>query len=65
MHRLPDIYENIGAWGSRYPQHDASDAREAIQNLEQGCLSGDRIRNLMGGNAARFYGVEAAAKPVK
>ncbi len=65
VHRLPDIYETIGAWGSRYPQHDASDAREAIQNLEQGGLSGDRIRNLMGGNAARFYGIEAAAKPVK
>ncbi len=62
VHRLPDLYERIGAWGSRYPQHDATDAWEAIQNLERGGLSGDRIQQLMGGNAAQFYGIEAAVK---
>jgi hypothetical protein len=56
--RLPDLYENVGAWGSRYPGHDASDAVEAISNLERGGLSGDAIRRLMGENAAKFFGLK-------
>ncbi|MBM4404913.1 MAG: amidohydrolase [Chloroflexi bacterium] len=56
--RLPDLYEDVGAWGSRYPGHDASDAVEAIANLERGGLSGDIIRKLMGENAAKFFGLK-------
>ena len=61
VHRLPDLYEGIGAWGSRYPQHDASDAWAAFEQLQQGGLSGDRVGRLMGGNAARFFGVDVRA----
>ena len=57
--RLPDIYGKVAAWGSRYPHHDATEATEAIRNLEAGGASGDMIRALMGGNGAKFYGIEA------
>ena len=43
VYRLQDTYANVGAWGSHYPQHDASDAWEAIENLRNGGLPGDAI----------------------
>lgn len=61
VHRLPDLYESIAAWGSRYPQHDASDSWAAFEQLQHGGLSGDQIRSLMGQNAARFFNVEPRA----
>ena len=58
VHRLPDLYAGIGAWGSRYPQHDATEASEAIGNLQDGGLAGDHIQRLMHGNASEFLGIE-------
>ena len=55
--RMPDLYEEVGVWGSRYPNHDAADAHEAIEALETGGVSGETIGKLMGGNAARFLGL--------
>ena len=52
------IRPRFGAWGSRYPHHDASDAREAVRNLEEWGAPGDAVRRLMGENAARFFGIE-------
>ena len=57
--RLLDLFETIGAFGSRYPNHDAGDAWETIKMLEEGGAPGDAIRRLMGGNAMEFLGIEA------
>lgn len=54
--RMPDVFGGVGAWGSRYPHHDASDPQEAIALLQRHGLGGDAQANLMGGNAARFFG---------
>ncbi len=55
--RLHDVYANVAAWGSRYPQHDATTPQEARENLERYGVPGDVIARLMGGNAARFLGI--------
>ncbi len=52
-----EIYKPIGAWGSRYPHHDASDSAAAIARFEEAGVPEDVIANYMGGNAARVYGV--------
>ncbi|MBI3743612.1 MAG: amidohydrolase family protein [Chloroflexi bacterium] len=57
VRRLADEYHDVAAWGSHYPHHDATDAWEAIRNLEQAGLAGDIVRGYMGGNAAKFYGL--------
>ena len=53
-----EVYKAIGAWGSRYPHHDASSATAAIERFEKAGLPGDVIANYMGGNAARVYGID-------
>ena len=57
--RLVDLYESIASWGSRYPHHDAADAWEAIENLQNAGVPGDVVRRYMGGNAADFFGITA------
>jgi len=52
-----ELYRPIGAWGSRYPHHDASDAAAALARFEEAGLPEDVIANYMGGNAARLYGI--------
>lgn len=55
--RMPDTFGAIAAWGSRYPQHDASPPEEAVANLRQWHVSDETIANYMGGNAARYFGL--------
>jgi predicted TIM-barrel fold metal-dependent hydrolase len=50
-----DIVENVAAWGSRYPQHDAVPAPESRQRLERLRVPGELINKFMGGNAVRVY----------
>ena len=52
-----ELYKPFGAWGSRYPHHDASSATDAIDRFERAGLPRDVIVNYMGGNAARVYGI--------
>jgi predicted TIM-barrel fold metal-dependent hydrolase len=52
-----EIYRPIGAWGSRYPHHDASPPAAAIERFEQAGLSPEVVADYMGGNAARIYGI--------
>ena len=59
---MPDIYGNVGAWGSRYPNHDTSTAWEAIADLEAGGVPPGTIEQLMGGNLARVLGVKPTVK---
>ena len=54
---LQDLHANVTAWGSRYPNHDATPPSEAIEALEQAGASGEFIAKVMGANAARLYGL--------
>ncbi len=55
--RMVDVFGDVGAWGSRYPHHDASEPREAIALCARHGLSSQAQAKLLGGNAARFFGL--------
>ena len=55
--RLYDIVENVGAWGSRYPNHDAAMPAEMEQKLSAANVPPAVIARFMGGNAAAVYGM--------
>ena len=44
--------------GSRYTHHDATSAWEAIDKLTESGVPNEIIARMMGGNAARQFGVE-------
>jgi predicted TIM-barrel fold metal-dependent hydrolase len=54
--RMPDVYGEVAAWGSRYPHHDASEPREAIALFERCGLSAAAQAKYLHENAARFFG---------
>jgi len=56
--RLWDLYENIGLWSSDMPHLDASDAWEAIDNMNKWNVPQPVQEKLLGGNARRLYGIE-------
>ncbi len=55
--RLTDTYGEVAAWGSRYPQHDASSPAEAIENLRKWNVPDATLAGYMGGNAGRLFGI--------
>ena len=60
--RMAEFLGPKGAWGSRYPNHDASSPAEAIRLLEQYQTPTATIERLLGDNAARLFGLDAPAK---
>ena len=60
MARIPDVFVNYAAWGSRYPHHDASDPAEAFAMLERHGVDDATVRTLMAGNAARLFDLKLA-----
>jgi predicted TIM-barrel fold metal-dependent hydrolase len=57
--RMPDLFQSKAAWGSRYPNHDASEAAGALQMLDQHAVTAATASRLMGQNAVQFFGLEA------
>jgi len=57
--RLTDTYQDIAAWGSRYPHHDASGPEEALAMLRKWNTPTDAVTSYMGGNAARCFALGA------
>jgi predicted TIM-barrel fold metal-dependent hydrolase len=55
---MPHDFAEKVVWGSRYPQHDTTSAWDAIDKLSQGKVPDDIIAQMMGGNAARQFGVK-------
>jgi predicted TIM-barrel fold metal-dependent hydrolase len=55
---LADEYADVGVFGSRYPRHDTATPAEAVAMLERNGAKPERIAQLMGGNAARLFGLE-------
>ena len=45
-------------WGSRYPHHDTTSAHDAIANLTRAGVPENILAEMMGGNAARQFGVK-------
>jgi uncharacterized protein len=58
--RLYDMLENVGAWGSRYPNHDAAPPAEMERKLSAAAVPTEVIAKFMGGNAAKIYGMPPA-----
>ncbi|SRR5579875_805411 len=58
--RLYDIVENVGAWGSRYPNHDAAMPAEMERQLAAANVPPAAIAKFMGGNAAAIFGLPQA-----
>lgn len=59
--RMPEVFGSVAAWGSRYPQHDASSADEVSGMLQRHGVSAAHAERLLEQNAARFFGVESAS----
>ena len=57
---MPDLYENLAAWGSHYPNHDTYTAWESIESFRRHGLPVATIKNLMGENLAKLLGVKPA-----
>ena len=64
VQKLPHVFEEKVVWGSRYPQHDTTSAYDAIDMLVAANVPEKTITRMMGGNAAKQFGVELAAAPV-
>lgn len=62
VYRRARYYENIGIWSSDTYHHDGAGAWEAIERMEKRKVPQHIQAKLMGGNARRFYGLEARAK---
>src|ERR1700733_7542167 len=58
IQKLPHDFAEKVVWGSRYPQHDTTSARDAIAVLARADVPEDIIERMMGGNAAHQFGVE-------
>jgi predicted TIM-barrel fold metal-dependent hydrolase len=55
--RMPDLFSEVAAWGSRYPHHDASDPSEALALLDRHAVADEVREKLMSKNAARIFGL--------
>lgn len=55
--RMPDVYENVAAWGSRYPNHDTGTVGEARETLAKYDVPEATVAKYLGGNAARHFGL--------
>jgi predicted TIM-barrel fold metal-dependent hydrolase len=55
--RLPDVFENVAAWGSRYPNHDTGTVEEARATLAAHAVPEATVAKYLGGNASRHFGI--------
>jgi len=55
--RLPDVFENVAAWGSRYPNHDTGTLEEARATLARYAVPEPTAAKYLGGNALRHFGL--------
>jgi hypothetical protein len=55
--RMPDVFGNVAAWGSRYPNHDTGTVEEAVAMLAKHAVPADTVAGYLGGNATRHLGL--------
>ena len=58
IQKMPDDFAEKVVWGSRYPHHDTTSAHDAIAILTRAGVPEDMLARMMGGNAARQFGVK-------
>jgi predicted TIM-barrel fold metal-dependent hydrolase len=58
IQKMPGDFAEKVAWGSRYPHHDTTSAHDAIAMLTRAGVPQDMLVEMMGGNAARQFGVK-------
>jgi len=58
LRKIPGDFEEKVVWGSRYPHHDTTSAHDAIALLRKSNVPEGMIARMMGGNAARQFGVK-------
>jgi predicted TIM-barrel fold metal-dependent hydrolase len=55
--RMPDVFGEVAAWGSRYPNHDTGTVEEARATFARWGLAEDVAAKYLGGNATRHFGL--------
>jgi hypothetical protein len=55
--RMPDVFGQVAAWGSRYPNHDTGTVEEALAMLATHAVPGETVAGYLGGNALRHLGI--------
>jgi len=55
--RMPDVFGNVAAWGSRYPNHDTGTVEEARATLSKYGVPEATVGRYLGGNALRHFGL--------
>ena len=58
IQKLPQDFAAKVVWGSRYPNHDATSAWDALARLREANVPEPLIARMMGGNAARQFAVK-------
>jgi len=56
--RLTDMFENVAAWGSRYPNHDTGTVDEALGTMARYQVPSATVAKYLGGNALRHFGLD-------
>jgi predicted TIM-barrel fold metal-dependent hydrolase len=55
--RMPDVFGDVAAWGSRYPNHDTGTVEEARATFARWGLDETTAARYLGGNAVRHFGL--------
>jgi len=55
--RMPDVFGNVAAWGSRYPNHDTGTVEEVRATLGKYAVPEATVGKYLGGNALRHFGL--------
>jgi len=55
--RIPDVFGDVAAWGSRYPNHDTGTVEEARATLGRYGVAEATVGKYLGGNALRHFGL--------
>jgi uncharacterized protein len=58
IRKMPEDFAEKVVWGSRYPQHDAMSAHDAIAILADARVPQELVSRMMGENAAAQFGVD-------
>jgi hypothetical protein len=55
---MPDVFGDVAAWGSRYPNHDTGTLEEARATMAKYAVPDATVAKYLGGNAIRHLGLD-------